>query len=308
MPRPGGRLINGQNTAAQLPPIIALLPLAATLDCIKMTATLYVFGHSVWSAAPELAVADLGFSDKVVKKTINLVEGKNFNPSFLKINANATLPTLTTEGTTLTNTADVVSYVVKNAPVKVAPGTSIIEDVHKQEVDPNFVLFAARNDAELSEKAKGFAKLFTENRVNALKTYAATPEAEGFKSFYDAKIAENSGLLALLNGEAPDANKQGFFHLSTGAWSAIQQFLYETLPAHLTSGPFLAGERPGEDDFHVGAWIARIAFVTGAQSSEQGVEKLQAFFGATVPAKVVTYWNAWSARDSWKETYAQGLH
>ena len=51
--------------------------------------------------------------------------------------------------------------------------------------------------------------------LGGLKKYAATPEAQEHKAFYDAQITKISGLHALLNGQAPDEGKQRFFSKSS---------------------------------------------------------------------------------------------
>jgi hypothetical protein len=141
-----------------------------------------------------------------------------------------------------------------------------------------------------------------------LKRYAATPEGQAHKQFYDRQIAKISGLHALLNGQAPDDAKQGFFSTCTSLWDGIKVFTVETLPAAIVEGPFIGGARPGVDDFHVGAWIARIALVSGAQKSEEGVSALEKRFGP-LPEKVKAYWGAWIARDSWAKAYPENaLH
>jgi len=273
-------------------------------------ATLYTFGASVWAAVPELALAELGYTDEqVASKVVNLAEGENFRPSFLKLNPNATLPTLqTADGKLYTSTADVTKYLVESASIKVTPGTpSFIEKIHDDQYDPNFAFLLARDDAELSAKASGFPFTFLENRQNALTTHSATSEAAPFKSFYDAKITGNSGLLAIYKGKAPADAKSGFFAQSQKHWVFLRSFILQILPATLPK-TFLGGERPGEDDFHLGAWLARITFVVGGENKKDGVKVLEKELGEPVPQRVVDYWNAWVERASWKKVYAGGLH
>jgi len=139
-----------------------------------------------------------------------------------------------------------------------------------------------------------------------LKKYATTPEAQAHKPFYDKQIAALSGVYAILNGQASDEAKQGFFSVSTDLWDAIKAFTLETLPAAISEGPFISGDRPGVDDFHVGAWLARIAFLVGAQKSEEGVSALEKKFGP-LPEKVKVFWGAWIVRDSWVKAYPDNL-
>jgi hypothetical protein len=142
--------------------------------------------------------------------------------------------------------------------------------------------------------------------LDYLKKLAAAPEAEAHKPFYDKKITAISGLHALLNWQASDEAKQGFFSTSTALWESIKAFTLETLPPAIAEGPFIGGDRPGVDDFHVGAWLARIAFVLGAQNSDAGVATLEKAFGP-LPEKVKAYWSAWIVRDSWVKTYPDNV-
>ncbi len=135
-----------------------------------------------------------------------------------------------------------------------------------------------------------------------MKKYAGTPEAQANKAFYDKQVTKISGLYAVLNGEASEDAIRGFFSASTALWEGVKVLIIETLPAAVTEGPFIGGARPGVDDFHVGAWLARIAFVSGAQQSEEGVSVLEKRFGH-LPEKVKAYWGAWIGRDSWVKAY-----
>ncbi|KAI0297054.1 hypothetical protein B0F90DRAFT_1635100, partial [Multifurca ochricompacta] len=262
------------------------------------------FPHSVWAAAPHLALGELGLDAD--PKVVNLIEGANFDPEFVKVNPHATLPTLTHEGKSFTSTVAVINYLVSISSTKIAPETSITKVVHEDKIDPNFAFVASRNDEELAKTSSGFANIFTSTRLGGLKKFAATPEGQVHKAFYDKQITSISGVHALLNGQAPDEVKQGFFNVSTALWESIKSFIFETLPAAITVGPFIGGSRPGIDDLHVGAWLARIAFLSGGQKSDQGVAALEKRFGP-VPEKVKVYWSAWIARDSWVGAYPDNV-
>lgn len=267
---------------------------------------LYTFPGSVWAAAPQLALAELGIDADL--REVNLFEGANFSPEFLKLNPNATLPTLTHEGKSYQSTAEVIDYLVSISSKKVAPETSITKVVHEESIDPNFSMVASRNDEELAQVSGSFGNVFHTTRLGHLKKYAATPEAQVHKEFYDKQITKLSGLHAVLNGQAPDDGKQRFFSKSSALWDSIKVFIVETLPSAITEGPFIGGVRPGVDDFHVGAWIARIAFVSGAQKSEEGLAALEKRFGP-LDEKVKAYWTAWIGRDSWVKPYPENaLH
>jgi hypothetical protein len=102
--------------------------------------------------------------------------------------------------------------------------------------------------------------------------------------------------------------KIGFFEQSKAHWDAVRSFILNILPAYLPNSGFVGGVKPGEDDFHVAAWLARIASARGAKKTEQGLKELEKEVGMSVPEKVAKYWNAWAQRESWKTVYQDGLH
>lgn len=132
-----------------------------------------------------------------------------------------------------------------------------------------------------------------------------TPEAAELKAFYDAKKEGNGGLLAIYKGEVPADVTASFISQSQSVWASITAYILTDLPALLPASGFIGGERPGEDDFHVGAWLARISMVSDVK---ENVAELEKELGSPVPEKVVAYWNAWTARPAWKKVYAEGLH
>ncbi|KAK7064468.1 GST N-terminal domain-containing protein [Favolaschia claudopus] len=274
-----------------------------------MPKTLYIFAGSVWAAVAELAVAELGYKEgDVTFKTVNLMEGENFAASFLKINPNGTLPTLESDGKSHTSTAEVTAALVKDAPIKVKAGSSIIQTIHEDKYDPNFAMLLARNDEELNAKSAGLAGMFLSKRQAALEKLSAEPGAEEFKAFYDTKKGQNGGMLAIVTGKAPAEHKNGFLAQSQAHFDNVKSAVFTVLPGFLPDSGFIGGEIPGEDDFHVGAWLTRIAATTGAKSADDALAALEKAYGAPVPAQVAAYWGTWTARPSWKKVYADGLH
>lgn len=139
----------------------------------------------------------------------------------------------------------------------------------------------------------------------ALEKYAASPEGAEFSEFYQAKIKGNGAIQKIYKGET--ANTE-FFATSTAHWNAIVEYLTKDLPAILPDSGFIGGSEPGEDDFHVGAWLARVAWVSGADKDSEGYKALEKEVGGPVHPKIVAYWKAWSARPSWQKVYAETLH
>ncbi|KAK4687342.1 hypothetical protein P7C73_g2777, partial [Tremellales sp. Uapishka_1] len=62
---------------------------------------LYEFVGSTWANVPKIAIEEAGFKEGDFEyKSINLAEGENFNPEYLKLNPNGTVPTLVSKGET----------------------------------------------------------------------------------------------------------------------------------------------------------------------------------------------------------------
>ena len=85
--------------------------------------------------------AELGVD--VEAKPVNLLDGENFEPSFLKLNPNATLPTLTAGSNVYTDTKSVVSYLNSIASSHVTKPTDFTTVLHEAKYDPNFALLLA---------------------------------------------------------------------------------------------------------------------------------------------------------------------
>ena len=115
---------------------------------------------------------------------------------------------------------------------------------------------------------------------------------------------QNGGILAIYQSKVSNEVKGVFFDQSKRHWENLNAFILDELPKILPEKGFLGGDNPGEDDFHLGAWLARIVATTGGKD----VSALEAELGQSVPPKIVAYWATWSVRDSWKKVYAQGLH
>ncbi|KAK0481904.1 hypothetical protein IW261DRAFT_1607150 [Armillaria novae-zelandiae] len=198
-----------------------------------MSPTLYTFGGSVWSCSSRARHATPSpqkpSTSSMAKILILLLS---------TINPNATLPTLTAGGKTYKSTTDVISYLVAHAPKPLSTPPS-----HKAIIEKS----------ERVAKAAALPKTFVENRQSALLKHSQDPANSRHASFYSAKLAGNGALLDIYTGANKDPAAFYAQHIST--LSSLQ-----SVPA---SG-FIAGATPGEADFHVAAWLTRIAATSGA--------------------------------------------
>ncbi|CAE6369260.1 unnamed protein product [Rhizoctonia solani] len=269
---------------------------------------LYVFGASVWASAPSLALLELKYPPGVVEeKVVNLLEGDNFTPDFIKINRNATLPTLVTADKTYVDTVGSVEWIVLNAPT---PGVKsvhqdVIVAVHRDNIDPNFSLLSARTQEELDSKRGDVPGQFIRQRQAKLEELAPK-SPDHLKTWYKEKLEFNGFLSSVYAEGASSDVTSGWFEKSNEHWDNVKTFIASELPGFLPESGFIDGAAPGEADFHVAAWLARTAGVSGAKIDD--VSPLSEALGLTLDPKIVAYFDAWKVRDSWKKVYAEGLH
>ncbi|CAE6435090.1 unnamed protein product [Rhizoctonia solani] len=290
---------------------------------------LYVFGASVWASAPSLALLELKYPPGAVEeKVVNLLEGENFTPEFIKINNNATLPTLVTADKTYTDTAGSVEWIVLNAPTPGIKSThqdgsvewivlnaptpgiksthqDVIVAVHRDNIDPNFSLLSARTQEELDSKRGGIPGQFIRQRQAKLEELAPK-SPEDLKVWYKGKLEFNGFLSSVYAEGASSDVTSGWFDKSNQHWENVKAFITSELPNFLPESGFIDGVVPGEADFHVAAWLARTAGVSGAKIDD--VAPLGEALDLSLDPKIVAYFNAWKVRDSWKKVYEEGLH
>ncbi|KAG8812259.1 hypothetical protein FRC18_003034, partial [Serendipita sp. 400] len=89
-------------------------------------------------------------------------------------------------------------------------------------------------------------------------------------------------------------------------WDAVANFVITVLPPYLPEQGFIGGDIPGEADFHVGGYLARIASVIGGENKKGGAKVFEAF--GPVPVSLSQYWDTWADRKSWNVVYKDGLH
>ncbi|KAM0787382.1 hypothetical protein ACM66B_003467 [Microbotryomycetes sp. NB124-2] len=303
-------------------------------------AHLYWFPGSVWASVPLLTAAEKGYGDDVLeKRVVNLVKGENFSPAFLKISPKGTVPALVapfehtvtpevpTKFKALADSVEIAKFLdestlspsaqhtaPKLSPATVQGSTDVkyfVELVHKADApDPNFLLLSLRNDEERQAKNANLPGNFLRGRQEALERYQNEDGAAAFKSFYETKIKENGGLLAIYEGKA-DAS--GFYKTSQEAWKNLSKLV--TVLESKLKAQYLVGDQISLADVHVGAYFARILAVAGAEniaevSNGSAINKLNAQLvdGAKVGPKLETYLKTLFDRPSFKQTYAENMH
>ncbi|KAH6917407.1 hypothetical protein BKA70DRAFT_1252097 [Coprinopsis sp. MPI-PUGE-AT-0042] len=202
-------------------------------------AVLYYFPKSIWCGVVLLALEEKGYgADEVDLKIVDLWKGENYDPTFLRINPKATLPTLVvplsntlseeidsrykaiTESTDIANFLDksrsLVSrtHTTSTAPAPaLAPATIaatniaqvIIELLHSDEASPGILRYVnARDDAQLQQLAKEVLTIMTA-RHNAVQKHLTEAEnetihvSEKVKKFWREKLESMSMAVRVLS-------------------------------------------------------------------------------------------------------------
>lgn len=148
----------------------------------KPKAQLYSFDGSVWASVPRLCLIEKGYDPSDVEfKTVNLLSGENFSPAYIRINANATIPTLVvplaetissevdTKFRAITGTQAVIEFLDKSRNVQVLDArgeshTNSAQNAGTANVNPAPMLSPATVEA----KAEGdrLIKLVTADNVD----------------------------------------------------------------------------------------------------------------------------------------------
>ncbi|KAM0749787.1 hypothetical protein T439DRAFT_326679 [Meredithblackwellia eburnea MCA 4105] len=301
-------------------------------------AVLYWFGGSVWAAVPLLTAHEKGFTDvQLDKKVVNLLEGANFSPQYLKISPKGTVPALVapfehtvtsgipTKFKAITNSIEISAFLDQStnglssfdAP-SLSPATvqgvteaaAVVELVHAPDApDPNTFLLGFRNEEERKAKYDGLVGKFLKGRQAALEKYSkeAGDEDKTLAAFYQNKIKENGHLLSIYEGKS-DASD--WIKLSTANWGHLVKTIdkFEDKLADAGDG-FLFGALIALPDLHAGAFFARIFAVAGAKSIEDTATlEAQLPGGKKVGPKLKAYLARLFERESFKSVYADGLH
>jgi hypothetical protein len=96
--------------------------------------------------------------------------------------------------------------------------TTLINLVHAPEHDPNFLIVATKDEAELKDKSAGFVGTFVLGRAKAVEEYLGQEDLiPKIKNILEEKRREMQPLVALFSGKADKADKAAFFAKSKEA-------------------------------------------------------------------------------------------
>ncbi|TQV92784.1 hypothetical protein IF1G_08708 [Cordyceps javanica] len=255
---------------------------------------IYSFVGSQWAGVVHLALAEKGFAQgkdyditevdlgkklavpifftaPFVNKTTTRRAGNadNFDPAYLDINPNGTVPSLTAPSLPrpLIDSVDILRHLdglrpetARRRPPLVPldaasrdRGQQLIDLVHSPQLDTNILFFRARDAAELGARTKSWHKGFIDTRQRRLEEEHAAHPAH---PFYGPKLEENGVIHAQYAAAAGvRANdNDAFFARSRELHREFADGMarLETLLVL----PFAAGASLSEADLHLAPWLS----------------------------------------------------
>ncbi|KAL7892362.1 hypothetical protein HDV63DRAFT_265034 [Trichoderma sp. SZMC 28014] len=274
--------------------------------------TIYTSPESQWVGVMHLALVEKGLKKDVDYdvKELSLTNGDNFAPDYIKINPNATVPSLTAPSLSkpITESADILRWIDARGkktlePDDAARSKEILDLVHSPSMTTNLILFQARDANEMKSKQNSFWKTFLEGRQSRLdKELAAQPS----HPFYVSKTAENLGVTSLYRAEVGSTHED--FYKMTDE-------MYRTLAAGLNkldsliALPYAAGSRVSEADYNAAPWLSHA--LMGADTPTKDVQDfghLERLIQKTVPdfkigPKIREWWANLAKTESFKEVF-----
>ncbi|KIY62908.1 hypothetical protein CYLTODRAFT_383049 [Cylindrobasidium torrendii FP15055 ss-10] len=195
-------------------------------------AVLYHFPSSIWCSVVLLALEEKGYApDEIDLRIVDISKGENYDPSFLRLNRKATVPTLVvplenslaedeqSRYKALNSTRAIVDLLDKSrsahsrtnttsqAPApSLSPATvsfssttnQLLDLLHSPEADPNnFTFFSATDDASLDKVAQTAAPFLAAQRDTLVKLLAddQLKVSDNVKNFWREKKAARDTLL-----------------------------------------------------------------------------------------------------------------
>ncbi|KAK2758009.1 hypothetical protein FQN54_004415 [Arachnomyces sp. PD_36] len=281
--------------------------------------TVYSSKASQWASVVHLTLAEKGYQpDEYRVEEIDLLGGENFNPEFLKIQQNGTIPALTSSEleTPLIESADCLVYLDKLRPgsrsllpTDVAQRQivdTIIDQVHQPRMSTNLILLGARDKEEMDKKKASPFKDFVNARQEKLERYgAAHPE---LNAFYAPRTKENGQLREIYNTEVGDGHAK-FFQDNHEAYRELSRGL-EKLDSMFVL-PYSVGGSITAADFHAVPWMAHALWGAGATSIDD-FQPLEDLIKKSDPdfkfgEKTKSWWRNISATSAFQQVFPQ-LH
>lgn len=239
---------------------------------------------------------------------------ENFDPDYLKINPNGTVPSLISASFSrhLVDSREILNYLdgSRSSGTNLTPKDpqvqelvdKLIELVHSDDVGTNLILLQARNKEEMEAKKASPFKDFVGNRQKVLeKNKAAFPD----HPFYGPKSAENGALNKLYETDIGPEHEE-FFKMTQDMYRKFAAGM-DRLESLIVL-PYAAGDNVTLADLHIVPWLSHAMAGVGTTDPED-FGKLESHIQKTVPdftigPKTREWWLNFSKRPSFMSVFA----
>jgi glutathione S-transferase len=241
------------------------------------------------------------------------VTAENFDPEYIKINRNGTIPSLTSASLSepLIESTDILRYLdTLRGPSTLTPdaadatkAAAIMDLVHSDAVSTNIILLRARDPAEMTDKKASVWREFVANRQARLEKER---DADPSHPFYAPKAVENGAVHQLYAADVGDAHK-AFYDESHALYKGFADGMAKLEP--MLTLPYAVGDRVTEADFHIVPWLSHALWGAGTEPSEvQNFATLEALIQKSVPGFKVgprtrEWWANIAATDAFKKVF-----
>ena len=238
----------------------------------------------------------------------------NFDPEYLKINPNGTVPSLSVpwEDKIFTDTTEILEFLDRNSTAanvpKLIPSDpetkktmeKLVKLVHSMDLDMTIVLLTARDEEELRSKP-GSIPSFVSVRQERLQKYSSE---QPDNQFYAAKIKEN-GALNNIFSSGPCKEHDDFFKETLVKYEKFAEGMAEL--DRTIKLPYAAGKEVTLADIHMVPWVSHLLMSLGT-SDPADWSILEAHMQKSVPDfrvgnKVKTWWNIFRERKSFDKVF-----
>ncbi|KAL8856692.1 MAG: hypothetical protein Q9178_006759 [Gyalolechia marmorata] len=279
--------------------------------------TVYSWVGSQWAGVVHLGLVEKGFDKNEVEiKEIDLFKAENFDPEYLKISPNGTVPLLKAPSLSepLFDTREILEFLDRYRPSTSGPdlipvdvqekaaAQALIELVHSHDLETGLMLFGCLDHADIDQMKRSPLLDFLAARQSALEKHVA---ADPMNAFYTTRFKDNGALHNHFTGASTTAAHEAFFGETAAGYSKFADGL-EMLERQIRL-PYAVGDHVTVADLHIVPWLSHALWALGT-TDLCDFSKLEQRVRRTVPdfeigPKTRRWWANFGERDSFREAF-----
>lgn len=251
--------------------------------------------------------------------TNETVAAENFDPEYIAVNPNGTIPSLAAPNlkVPLADSVEILDFLDEARPSapKLKPNDlptqkkaqDIINLVHSDRLSTNLILLQAQNAEEMRTKQNSMWNEFVVNRQHQLQHWhSQLPD----HPFYGKKLEQNSPLYELYTSEAGPAPNYKVFYEKTRDMYRDFAIAISELDSWLVL-PYATGDTVTTADLHVVPWLSHAMWGAGC-TDIQDFTPLENLIRKSAPGfeigpRIKEWWSNIAQRKSFQEVFPE-LH